>query len=145
MRQTLQRTPEGLVFVPPKSERSRRTVFPPAVAGAALRDHRRAMVAEALHRSRPIATDALVFTNSIGSPMEPRNVSRAFVKLLQSVGLRRVRLHDLWHTRATLLLVQGVPARAVIEVLGHSGIALTLNTYSHVLPPMHQGCCAVHG
>ncbi|WP_432571595.1 tyrosine-type recombinase/integrase [Kineococcus sp. SYSU DK005] len=136
VRQTLQRTTEGLVFVPPKSERSRRTVPLPAVAKTALREHRRAMVAEALLRGRPMSDDAPIFVTSIGTPMEPRNINRAFVELLQLAGLRRIRLHDLRHTCATLLLAQGVPARLVMEVLGHSGISLTMNTYTHVMPTM---------
>ncbi|WP_432486898.1 tyrosine-type recombinase/integrase [Kineococcus sp. SYSU DK018] len=138
VRQALQRTTEGLVLVPPKSERSRRTVPLPAVARGALREHRQAMVAEALRSGRPMTADTLVFTTPIGTPMDPRNVSRAFVELLQAAGLRRVRLHDLRHTCATLLLAQGVPARVVMEVLGHSGITLTMNTYGHVLPTMLQ-------
>jgi integrase len=46
----------------------------------------------------------------------------------------QVRLHDLRHTAATLLLAQGVPARVVMDVLGHSQIGVTMNIYSHVMP-----------
>lgn len=45
-----------------------------------------------------------------------------------------VRLHDLRHTAASLLLAQGVPARVLMEMLGHSQISITMNTYSHVMP-----------
>jgi integrase len=48
----------------------------------------------------------------------------------------RIRLHDLRHTCATFLVAQGVPLRAVMEILGHSGIAITSDTYSHVLPTL---------
>ena len=64
--------------------------------------------------------------------VSPRDDYRAFQAPLRAAGLRRVRLHDLRHTAATLLLSQGVPARVVMEILGHSQIGVTLNTYSHV-------------
>ncbi|MER3419633.1 MAG: hypothetical protein C4290_03505 [Chloroflexota bacterium] len=51
-------------------------------------------------------------------------------------GLWRVRFHDLRHTCASLLLAQGVPARTIMEILGHSQVTLTLNTYAHLLPGM---------
>ena len=80
----------------------------------------------------------LVFMSTVGTLSEPRNVNRAFEALLQRAGLRRVRLHDLRHTCASLLLAQGVPARVVMETLGHSAIAVTMNTYSHVLPSLQR-------
>jgi integrase len=54
-----------------------------------------------------------------------------------AAGIRRVRLHDLRHTCATILLAQGVDTRTIMEILGHSTIVLTMNTYAHVLPE-HQ-------
>ncbi|MEV7805343.1 tyrosine-type recombinase/integrase [Microbispora sp. NPDC088329] len=51
--------------------------------------------------------------------------------------MRRVRLHELRHTCATILLAQGVDTRIITEILGHSTIVLTMNTYAHVLPE-HQ-------
>ena len=54
------------------------------------------------------------------------------------VRLPNIRLHDLRHSCATLLLVQGVSPRVVIETLGHSQVSLTLNTYSHVLPALQE-------
>lgn len=138
VRQTLQRVSGGLVFLPPKTERSRRSVPLPAVAVTALREHRRAMAAEALRGGRMLSGEGLVFTTAIGTPLEPRNVTRAFTSLLTRAGLRHVRLHDLRHTCATLLLAQGVPARVVMDTLGHSAIAVTMNTYSHVLPSLQR-------
>ena len=81
--------------------------------------------------------------------MDHRNGTRAFKALVRAAGVRcseitsdhgtvrlvpQVRLHDLRHTVATLLLAQGVPARVLMEVLGHSQIGITMNTYSHVMP-----------
>ncbi|HJV14093.1 MAG TPA: tyrosine-type recombinase/integrase [Propionibacteriaceae bacterium] len=51
-----------------------------------------------------------------------------------TAGLRHVRLHDLRHTAASLMLAQGVSPRVVMEILGHSQISVTMNTYSHVTP-----------
>jgi integrase len=48
--------------------------------------------------------------------------------------VRRIRLHDMRHTCASLLLTQGVPARVVMEVLGHPQLGITMNLYSHVMP-----------
>jgi integrase len=55
---------------------------------------------------------------------------------LTAAGLPAIRVHDLRHTAATLLLAQGVDPRTIMETLGHSQISLTLNTYSHVLPAL---------
>jgi len=68
-----------------------------------------------------------VFTTPIGTPVDPRSDYREFKKLLGKAGVSHVRLHDLRHTAAGLLLAQGVPARVVMEILGHSQIALTMN------------------
>lgn len=51
-----------------------------------------------------------------------------------AAGVRRIRFHDLRHTCASLLLAQGVPPRVVMEVLGHSQLAITMDLYSHVMP-----------
>ena len=79
-----------------------------------------------------------MFTTPIGTPVDPRNDYREFRKLLARAGLPPVRLHDLRHTAASLLLAQHVPARVVMEILGHSQIALTMNTYSHVAPEVSR-------
>jgi integrase len=57
-------------------------------------------------------------------------------------GLPKIRLHDLWHTAATLLLLQGVHVKVVSEMLGHASIAITLDLYSHVLPDMQREATA---
>ena len=73
-----------------------------------------------------------MFSTEVGTPIHPRNDYRDFQLIVERAGLRRVRLHDLRHTAASLMLAQGVPARVVMEVLGHSQISITLNTYTHV-------------
>ena len=78
--------------------------------------------------------DELVFSYPDGAPLPPNSVTKAFHKLAKSLGLSNIRLHDLRHTHATLMLRQGVHTKVVSERLGHSSVAITLDTYSHVLP-----------
>ena len=70
----------------------------------------------------------------IGTPVEPKNLHRDFVRVLKVAEVPRIRFHDLRHSAASLLLAQGVPLRMIMEQLGHSSIALTANTYAHVMP-----------
>lgn len=147
--QTIQRIAgiKGLIVGLPKSDKSRRVVKLPAVALRVLQRHRAIQEQE-----RELAGDlwqeqGLVFTNSLGKPVDPRNLHDAFKELLKPTEeeieaktepLPEIRFHDLRHSAATLLLVQGIPARVVMDILGHSQISLTLNTYSHVLPHMQD-------
>ncbi|MEY9871206.1 integrase [Streptacidiphilus sp. MAP12-33] len=73
-----------------------------------------------------------VFTTRTGHSVEPTNLARSFARISSDAGLRRIRLHDTRHGCATLLIAAGVPARVVMEVLGHSQIAVTMNVYAHV-------------
>ena len=114
----------------PKTRRARRQVDLPAIAVMALQHHREGMLIE----GRPVG---LVFCNNQGGPLRKSNlVRRSFLPLLKRAGLPVIRFHDLRHTAATLLLVQGVHPKIVQERLGHSQISLTLDTYSHILPGM---------
>jgi integrase len=137
--QTLQRVRgQGIVFDPPRSKRSRRVLTMPAIVLEALREHR-----DRQDHDRAVAGDdwvetGLVFTTAIGRHVEPRNLNTAYGRLLARAGVRPIRFHDLRHTCATLLLSRGVPARTVMDILGHSQIAVTLNIYGHVMPAMQQ-------
>jgi len=120
----------------PKTTRARRTVDLPAVAVAAMRDHQ----ARVLAKGRP---HDFVFCDTQGGPVRKSNlVRRSFLPLLKRAGLPRIRFHDLRHTAATLLLLQGVHPKVVQERLGHSQISITLDTYSHVLPSMGREAAA---
>ena len=72
------------------------------------------------------------------NPAEPRNVDRAWHEVRGRADLDWLRLHDLRHACATFLLVNGASARTVMKTLGHSQIALTMNTYAHVLPEVER-------
>src|SRR5207248_9165647 len=80
----------------------------------------------------------LVFTTTHGTGLDGPNVTKRFQRFLDRSGLPQRRFHDLRHACASLLLAQNVPARVVMEILGHSQIALTMNTYSHVAPEVSR-------
>jgi len=130
-------------LVPPKSSASRRVLILPQILREALRIHRRRQIEERLAAGSLWQGNRwnLVFTTAIGTPLDPRNVRRVFRRLCQQAGVRPIRFHDLRHTCATLLLAQEVPPRVVQELLGHSQITLTLDTYTSVLP-RHLGDAA---
>ena len=135
VRQTIQRVyGVGMVTGPPKSARSRRDVPLPVYAGVALKEHRTRQLEERLAMGRYWIDSGLVFTTTIGTGLDPRNLTRVLDELIAAAGVRRIRFHDLRHTCASLLLAQGVPARVVMDVLGHSQFSITMDLYSHVMP-----------
>jgi integrase len=136
--QALQRVNGRLEFVEPKSQTSRRTIPLPATVARALRAHRPRQLEDRLAAGARWHDSDLVFTTALGTPLDSRNVTRRFQAALERAGLPRLRFHDLRHTAASLMLAQGVPARVVMETLGHSQISLTLNTYSHVVPALQR-------
>ncbi len=81
--------------------------------------------------------DGLVFTTEVGTLINPSNLrKRSSASLLKRAKLRRIRFHDLRHTCATLLFSRNVHPKYVQELLGHANIAITLDTYSHVIAGM---------
>jgi len=133
--QTLHYVPKkGYTFREPKTKRSRRLVDLSPSLAILLREHRANQELERKLLGRLLMPDDLVFSYPDGTPFPPNSVTKAFHKLAQSLGLSGIRLHDLRHTHATLMLRQGVHPKVVSERLGHSSVAITLDTYSHVLP-----------
>jgi integrase len=138
VKRALQRQREaGLVFVEPKSAKSRRTVHLAGGTVATLREHRRRQLVERLHAGPAWQDHDLAFCREDGRPLEPSGVAERFREALKVADLPRLRVHDLRHTAATLLLGRGVHPKVVQELLGHSTISLTLDTYSHVTPALH--------
>lgn len=129
-------------LVEPKSSTSRRALSLPAPVADALRTHRKAWVDEQLHGQQPANSWDLVFVGPAGEPLNPRFVWSHFQRKLAAAKLPAIRFHDLRHSTASLLLLAGVPARMVQEILGHSSISLTLGTYSHVLPGLREQAVA---
>jgi integrase len=136
---TVRKLRGAFIYAPPKTKRSRRAVALTAMAVESLKQHRiRQARAKALVGPAWQEND-LVFTDTVGGPLEGRHLLRHhFRPLLQRAGLPPSRFHDLRHTTATLLLAQGVHPKVVSEMLGHTTIGITLDTYSHVLPQMQR-------
>ncbi len=143
VRRALQRQKgRGLVFVEPKTSRSRRRIAIGGLATKALKAQRdrQAFLRERLG-DEWIDYD-LVFCTDKGTPLDPGWVRESFAADLKRAGLGHVRFHDLRHTAATISLRAGVHPKVVSEMLGHSTISLTLDTYSHLLPVMHEEAAA---
>jgi integrase len=135
-------TGQGSLEGEPKTKNGRRNVQLTPLAVAALRRHRTRQTEQ---RLRAVFWDDLdlVFANELGRHIGATNLRlRSFKGLLQRAGLPEIRFHDLRHTAATLLLGQNVNVKVVSEMLGHSNIAITLDTYSHVLPTMQADAAA---
>jgi len=132
----LQRVDGEVQLVEPKTIRSRRTLTLPESAVRSLRSHRVRQKEERLKAGEDWQEGGFVFTTAIGTPLDPRNVLREYHAALKRTGLPRFRFHDLRHSCASLLLAQGVQPRTVMEVLGHSQISITMDTYAHVMPAM---------
>ena len=131
-------------FNEPKTARGRRVVALPESMVSVLRAHRQQQVADRLRAGPTWADQNLIFATSVGAPLDFRAlVRRHFTKILRSAGVPTIRPYALRHTCATLLLQAGQNPRIVSERLGHESVALTLDTYSHVLPSM-QDVSAVH-
>lgn len=145
VRRALQRIDGKLQLVEPKTERSRRTVDIPSPTLAGLIAHRDRQAFE-----RAFADDAwqewgLVFTTAKGTPLDGTGVTKRLQRILAEAGLPRQRFHDLRHCCASLLLAQAVPPRVVMEILGHSQISLTMDTYSHVMPTARREAADLMG
>jgi len=135
VRQSLEHTKEaGLVFKAPKTGKGRRIDLG-SIALDALRRHKLAQEQEKRWGSAYTDRD-LICAEPDGRPWHPDAMSSAYRKLLADHELSGIRFHDLRHTHATHLLRQGVSPKIVAERLGHATVAMTLDTYSHVLPGM---------
>jgi integrase len=141
VRRTLARVEDGEpIFTTPKTTKSRRQVRLTTGAMFALKAHRKQQLEQQMEYAGIWEDHGLVFTSEVGTPLNRHNVAqRSFKPLLKRAGLRDIRFHDLRHTCATLLLSRGQHPKFVQELLGHSTIAITLDTYSHVLPGMGDG------
>lgn len=125
-------------FSEPKTERGRRNVALDSQTVAALRAHRKDQIAEQLALGPAYEDRGLVFCCEDGTPIHPDRASKLFAQHVKAAGLPRIRLHDLRHTHATLALAAGVHPKVVSERLGHSSIAITLDTYSHAIPALQE-------
>ncbi|EGD51740.1 integrase family protein [Thermoanaerobacter ethanolicus JW 200] len=167
VKRNLTRTNDGWKLEEPKTPRSRRTIPLPKEVMKSLKEHKKNQTEEKLKAKETLNYDkdkdkfkpeewqeklkdpkvyidyGFVFAAQNGSPLDMRKVvERYFKPLLKEANLPDIRLYDLRHTCATLLLAAGENPKVVSERLGHANITLTLDTYSHVLPDMQKEAAA---
>ena len=117
--------------------------FSRAVLGA-LRSHLERQLREIDQVGDLWRENGLIFASESREPLDRRYLTmHRFKPLLKRTGLPQIRFHDLRDTCATLLLTKNVNPKVVSEMLGHASIAITLDTYSHVLPNMQESAAAV--
>jgi integrase len=113
-----------------------------------LRAHKVRQQEDALKLGQHLPVDAPVFPRSPiepAAPKQPRGVTKEFVAAAAKLGFAGLRFHDLRHTHATLLLMDGVPLNTVSQRLGHSKPIITLTDYGHVLHGSEDQSVAVAG
>lgn len=119
-----------------KTGRTRTVALPPETV-AALRAHRRDQAARRL--AAPAWHDVgTVFDRGDGNPVAQQTMSTRHRLTCDRAGVPRIRMHDLRHTSATLLMERGIHPKIVADLLGHSSVTITLDTYSHVSADMHR-------
>ncbi len=136
--QTLITVDYKLTFSTPKTARSRRSIALDAMTVMALRAHRARQVEERLAWGGGYNESDLVFCREDGAPVRPDWFSTEFEHHVKATGLVWIRLHGLRHTHASLALAANVHPKVVSERLGHSTIAMTLDTYSHAIPALQE-------
>lgn len=122
----------------PKTASSRRVVRLPSVATEALKKHRVRQAEERLKAGVDWLSGGYVFATEVGAPLDGQNLLRRFRTHLKRAGLPAITFHTLRHCTASFLLAQGVHPKVVAEMLGHSEVGTTLNTYSHLLPHLQE-------
>jgi integrase len=137
IKRQLQRVPgKGFKFSPPKTQAGRRMVQLGQSTMRQLVEHRKRQETE--HQRKDWQENDLIFPAPSGIPTDQRNLHRYFKPLLEKAGLPNIRFHDLRHTAATLMLMNGIPLMVVSRRLGHSKPSTTLDIYGHFLPGMQS-------
>jgi integrase len=139
VRRTLTRTKDGKRFAlgEPKTKKSRRTVRLTPRVVEALRSHRARQAEDKLRAGGLYRDQGLVFASEGGGLINPSNLrQRSFAPLLEKANLPHITFHDPRHTCASLLFQRNVHPKLVQDLLGHASVAITLYTYSHMLPGM---------
>jgi integrase len=134
VRYSLQRIQGNLLLTELKTRNSRRDLPLTDLVIARLRAHRSRQLQEKLIAGSRWHDSGLVFTTTIGTALDARNVVRQYHALLEKAKLCRYRFHELRHSCASLLLAQGVPLKTISDILGHSQISITADYYAHIAP-----------
>jgi integrase len=132
-----------LVVAPPKTDKAARSVALDSGTVEALRAHRRRQAQEQLAFGPGYAETEFVFRNEDGSPVSPNAVSLRFPHLVKAAGLPPIRLHDLRHGHAELLLASGANPKTVSSRLGHSSVAFTMDVYAAAIPQLEEQAAQV--
>lgn len=133
VRQIVVRIPgKGLVFHPPKTERSKRDIALPSTLVGQLRAHRKKQAEARLLAGDQWHDSGLVFANQFGKTIDPSSDNKAWRQLLEEAGVRRVKLHAARHTAATMMLLQNIDPRVVMDIMGWSQIT-TASRYRHAI------------
>ena len=153
VRAALQRVDKKLIQVEAKSPKSRRPIQLPAVCVSAFAKHKADQDLERKWAGTRWEETGYVFTTKIGTPVDPRDLLREYYAITRpkarkgsdkppALPFPSIRFHDLRHSAATLLLAQGVSPRYITELLGHSQVSFTMQTYAHILPEVQKQSAA---
>lgn len=140
VRRVLQRIRgQGLVLQPyPKTDHGWRNIDISQQIVDLLKEHKKDQIKQRLQYGEGYQDNNLVFCNEDGSFVNPGSITRRFNNYLERAGVKKIRLHDLRHTHASLLLKAGVQPKVVQERLGHSSITITMDMYSHLFPSIQK-------
>jgi integrase len=129
---------KGFDYDTPKSETSRRELAIPQIVATVLESHaaRQEQIKQLLGNEHE--DNGLVNCNNDGTPINPKNFSKKFANILKKYKLKHIRFHDLRHSYASLMLVSGNSLKVTSELLGHSTISLTADTYTHVIDDLKK-------
>jgi len=130
-------------FKEPKTSHSRRRVAMTPKLALFLKEYRAEREGLFLVLGKPLTLDSLVFSNMEGKPIDPCVLTHAFGRIVARAGLKGIRFHDLRHTFASLMLLRGAKPKVISEALGHSSVAFTMDTYSHIIDGMQEDAMAL--
>jgi integrase len=133
VRRSLQRVSGQLQFGEPKTAKSHRTLALPRELIPLLQNHRLQQDNARRAAGGAWPNSGLVFTSTKGTPLEPRNINRAFARAIEKAGLPQIRFHDLRHTAISQLIAGGTPLVTAQKIAGHSRVSTTADVYTHVV------------
>ena len=125
---------KGLILQPPKTQSSRRVVDIDDGTVRILNDHRMRQLESKILLGPSFEDNDLVFPNSLGQPLNPMALTRALNNVKDGFGLEGMRLHDLRHLHASVLIQEGFSPVMISKRLGHSNPSMTLDIYGHLMP-----------
>jgi integrase len=145
VRRSLKREGGVLITADTKTSKSRRAVNVPPQMISALKAHKARQAEARLALGKAWQNTGFMFTSSIGTPIDPRNLNREFRIICNEAGLGNWHPHELRHSAASLMLAQGVKLQVVSDVLGHASIRMTADVYGHILAPDRQAAAIAIG